>query len=161
MLLALRYDLPDDAPLNAKMGASLIETRIVTKYPHGGIVIGNDLYHANVSHGTHVIKDADLTGYVLINLGTELDERALKIFKQIEGTGYDWFSLFAFVLVPTRDSERHYCYELCYLMMTGRIPCERVTPETLSMLSLSILEVLETPLAPFKDMEFKLETIAV
>lgn len=156
MKLALRYDLPDDAPINAKMGATAIEVRIVTQYAHGGIVIGNDLYHANVAHGSHVEKDADLSGYVLIDLGTDLDERALQIFKKVEGTGYDWFSLFAFVLVPSRDSKRHYCYELCYLLITGRIPCERVTPETLTMLTLNKAGLVETPLPKFKDMPFVL-----
>ena len=48
------------------------------------------------------------------------------------GTRYDWFSLLAFVLPwRVRDKSRMYCYEWCWLAMTGEHPSCRVTPEML------------------------------
>jgi hypothetical protein len=45
--------------------------------------------------------------------------------------GYDVFSLLAFVGPGVRVSWLHYCFELCYRMMTGQPPAFRVTPEML------------------------------
>jgi hypothetical protein len=45
--------------------------------------------------------------------------------------GYDVFSLLAFVGPGVRVSWMHYCFELCYRMMTGRKPTSRITAEIL------------------------------
>lgn len=131
MKLALRYELPANAPTKAVIGAKLIEVRLVTNFSHGGVVIGSDLYHSNAAHGVHREENADLSGYMLIDLGDEHDARALALFAIVEGKGYDWFSLGAFIITNMRDSERWYCFELCYLLMTGNIPLARVTGEVL------------------------------
>lgn len=152
MKLALRYELPADAPAKAVIGGALIEGRLVTKYAHGGIVIGADLYHSNATHGVHREANADLSGWLLIDLGAELDARALVLFEQVKGLGYDWFSLSAFVVVPdARDSARWYCFELCFLLMTGCIPLERVTGEALLVLALQRAGLLLTAPPVFKS----------
>ena len=98
MKLALRYELPDDAPAKSVIGGALIEGRLVTKYAHGGIVVGADLYHSNAAHGVHCEANADLSGWLLIDLGDELDARALVLFEAVRGLDYDWFRLSAFVV---------------------------------------------------------------
>jgi hypothetical protein len=45
--------------------------------------------------------------------------------------GYDVFSLLAFVGPSVQVSWMHYCFELCYRMMTGRKPTSRITAEIL------------------------------
>jgi hypothetical protein len=45
--------------------------------------------------------------------------------------GYDVFSLLAFVGPGVQVSWLHYCFELCYRMMTGRKPTSRITAEIL------------------------------
>jgi len=151
MKLALRYELPKDAATKSVIGGALIEGRLVTKYAHGGIVIGADLYHSNATHGVHREANADLSGWLLIDLGDELDARALALFEQVKGLDYDWFSLGAFVVIPIRDSQRWYCFELCFLLMTGHIPLERVTGEALLVLALQRAGLLLTAPPVFKS----------
>ena len=137
MKLALRHTLPADAPRASRIGADVILARLVTQYSHAGIVIGGDLYHSNASHGVHVERSADLSGYTLVDLGSENDARALALFAQVEGKGYDWASLLAFVVDGVTDSQRWYCFELCWLLMTGTAPKQRITAETLLTEALS------------------------
>lgn len=142
MKLALRYELPSDATTLHDVSAWAIETRLVSRYAHGGIVIGDSLYHSNGKHGVHVEHNPDLTGWVLIDLGDAGDARALDLFSGVEGAGYDFFSLSAFIIPGSSDSRRYYCFELCFYLMTGRNPRERVTPEALLMVALHMDGVL-------------------
>lgn len=153
--LALRYKLPAEAPKMAAIGTKLIEVRLVTNFSHGGILIGSDLYHSNAAHGVHKEADADLSGYMLIDLGDEHDARALALFAMVEGKDYDWFSLGAFVITNMRDSERWYCFELCYLLMTGNIPLARVTGEVLltEAISMGGVMVNKPPAIKYRAME--------
>ena len=68
MLLALRH-----TTTTHRAGAAVIRARLVTAFAHGGIVISSDLYHSNASNGVHVERNADLSGYTLVDLGEEHD----------------------------------------------------------------------------------------
>jgi hypothetical protein len=144
MKLALRHSLPADAARASRAGSSIIGARLVTAFAHAGIVIGPDLYHSNAAHGVHVERGSDLSGYTLIDLGEEHDARGLALFALVEGAGYDWVSLAAFIVPGVTDSQRWYCFELCWLLMTGTAPKERITAETLLVEAMSQGGVLMT-----------------
>lgn len=133
MLLALRTQPATDATLLDKLAHWLIKARLVTRYPHAGIVIGDRLFHATARRGLH---ESDYTPerWTLIDVGGD-DDAALALFREREGSGYDWFSLLAFVGLKARDSRRYYCYEWAYHAITGQHPTGRVTPETLLVLA--------------------------
>lgn len=111
--------------------AQLTKTRLVTLYPHAGIVVDDILYEATFKHGVRAIK-FDSTGWDLFKINKTDKSDLITRFKQVEGRPYDWFSLLAFVL-PLRASvaQWFYCYELCSFMLDGNIPNKRVTPEIL------------------------------
>ena len=129
MKLALRKS-PDSSKWNHKAAAAIISARLVTRYPHAGIVIGDTLYHATASNGVHAEPFPGGDNWVLVDIGGD-DAKAIELFAEEEGKGYDWFSLLAFALIPARDSRRWYCYELAHYLMTGKKPVDRVTPEDL------------------------------
>lgn len=133
MYLALRPGASTRARWIDKLATWVIKVRLVTQYPHAGIVINGRLYHANGAKGLHSTT-YDPALWVLIDQGTERDKRVLDLFAIKRGSKYDWFSLLAFVGLRSRDSNRYYCYEWCFHAMTGRHPTERVTVETLLML---------------------------
>jgi len=136
MKLALRTKPASDA-WNHRLANWIIKSRLVTRYSHSGIVIGNTLYHSTATDG--VIKTDDWTpeNWVLIDVGGN-DQKALDVFDSLEGGRYDWFSLLAFVGIKARDSKAAYCYELSAHMMTGKHPTDRVTPEDLLMLAIDM-----------------------
>lgn len=129
MKLALRKTAATDATFLDKIGTWLIKARLVTRYPHAGIVIGDKLYHATGKRGLHVTEFHPERWELIDIPGDDID--ALRLFAEWDGAQYDWFSLLAFVGLRARDSSRMYCYEWCYLVMTGEHPKDRVTPETL------------------------------
>ena len=126
--LALRKTPPSG--LLQVLFARLTMARLVTRYPHAGIVMGGTLYHATLSNGVHSMPFEN-AGWDLFKIDIS-QELLLNRFKTVKGASYDWFSLLAFVL-PFRVSmgKWFYCYELAYLMMTGNIPIQRITPEDL------------------------------
>lgn len=104
--------------------------RLHTVYPHSGIVIGNQLYHTTYSNGLHAV-DFDPEGWELFDVGGS-DSYAVSAFNALRGSDYDAISLLAFLLPwRVRDSRRLYCYEWCWLAMTGENPSRRITPEML------------------------------
>ena len=127
--LALRHTSPKG--FFPRLFAELTKTRLVTQYPHAGIVIDGVLYEATFKHGVHSTK-FDPTGWHLFTIDKVSKTNLLARFKQFEGRPYDWFSLLAFVL-PFRASVSQwlYCYELCSVMLDGHNPSKRVTPEIL------------------------------
>ena len=133
MKLALRTTPAADATSLDKLAHWVIKARLVTQYPHAGIVIGDKLYHATARKGLHV-SEYTPEHWTLIDIGGD-DMAALHQFAEWDGASYDWFSLLAFVGLSVRDSSRMYCYEWCHLVMTGRAPKGRVTPETLLTLA--------------------------
>lgn len=129
MKLALRKS-PDSDKWNHKAAAAIIRTRLVTRYPHAGIVIGSTLYHATAYGGVHDEPFSGGDNWVLFDVPGS-DNLAISRYIDEEGKGYDWFSLLAFAMIPAKDSRRWYCYELAYYLITGDKPKGRVTPEDL------------------------------
>ena len=135
MKLALRKGAAIGGDWIEKASAEIIKARLVTDYPHAGIVIGNTLYHSTARHGL-ISQEFQTENWELIDIGKDRDFDALALFDKLQGASYDWFSLLAFALISARDSERFYCYEWCYLAMTGENPSKRVTPEMLMHLAI-------------------------
>jgi hypothetical protein len=159
MKLALRHTLPPGASLGQCVSAAVIEARLVTEFAHAGIVIGDTLYHSTGAKGVHEEITPDLTGWTLIDLGEMRDARALALFNKVKGSGYDWISLTSFVVITSSsDSQRWYCFELAWLLMTGTAPRERVTGEMLLVQALSMGGLLMTAPPPVRAIPFDLTT---
>lgn len=125
--LALRHAAPPG--LMPRLFHWITKARLLTDYPHAGIVRNGRLMHTNLSKGLHA-ELFNARGWSLFPLAENgmVDVR----FADHAGTPYDWFSLLAFVLPwRIRDRRRMYCYEWCWLAMTGDHPSCRVTPEML------------------------------
>lgn len=137
MKLALRIGPAQGAGALESLAASIIEERLVTSYPHAGILIDDLLYHATARGG---LKREPLPGdnWLLIDVGDVRDAEAVALYQRLGRVGYDWFSLLAFAGLKASDSSRLYCYEWCWMAMTGRIPRGRVTVERLLLLALHI-----------------------
>lgn len=125
--LALKYAAPSG--FFRRAFHRITRARLLTLYPHSGIVRDGLLMHSNLANGLHA-EPFDPAGWDLF----EIPDRPwqAELFEQYEGTKYDWFSLLAFVLPwQVRDGSRMYCYEWSWLYMTGDNPRERITPEML------------------------------
>lgn len=137
MKLALRSQYAADASWLDRRANDVIRARLVTRYPHAGIVIGDTLYHSTAKRGVHSLKDWTPERWDLIECGGD-DAKALEVFAQLDGGRYDWLSLLAFVGIKARDSKASYCFELCHHMMTGEHPTDRVTPENLLRIAIDM-----------------------
>ena len=131
-ILALRHR---DPPGLLGLFASLIRWRLVTGYPHGGIVAGATLYHATLADGVHPQQAPTAAdGWLLLPTTVPLDLAMERIGHRV-GLPYDWASLLAFVLpVSVRWSKADYCFEFCWYVLTGQVPTGRVTAEQLAVL---------------------------
>ena len=145
MYLALRRGPATDAKLLDKLFVWVIRERLVTDFPHAGIVIGAKLYHATARHG---FCKADYTParWELLPLGTEPDAEVQELAEGLIaiGTRYDFAELLDFTplqwliglarKVPALRrwlDNRLYCFQWCWLAMTGGLPLRRVTAEML------------------------------
>ena len=127
--LALKYAKPQG--FFKRAFHNLTRARLLTRYPHAGIVKDGMLMHANLSKGLHS-EPFKPEGWLLIPIKPAVDPVAA--LDLLAGTKYDWFSLLAFVLPwRVRNSDWLYCYEWCWYVMTGQMPIERVTPEDLAI----------------------------
>lgn len=153
MKLALRSTAATRGTTIHKLSTAVIRAVLCTDYPHAGIVIGGTLYHSNAEHGLHAVSEFSPEKWVLIDLGDEADEKVVQTFEQLKGTPYDWLELFDFTVlrngmkivrkipgVGDKLGEWMYCYQWCYLAMTGQRPVKRVTAETLLLLAAQLLE---------------------
>lgn len=129
MKLALRTH-PDSGVWSHEFAAWVIKARLVTKYPHAGIVIGDRLYHATAASGVIDEPFVNNGNWVLKEYGGD-DSYAVELYNQRKGRKYDWLSLIAFAGIKATDSSRDYCYELAFFMMTGKLARSRVTVEML------------------------------
>ena len=131
MKLALRRTAASNASRFARLAAWAIKVRLVSQYCHGGIAIGDTLYHTTANSGL-CRSSFDPAKWDLFDLGPAQDAAALALFDKHQGAAYDWISLLAFVL-PCRisDRKRFYCFEWAQLCITGIYPQGRVTPEAL------------------------------
>lgn len=130
--LALRHR---DPPGLRGLFAKLIRVRLVTAYPHAGIVTGSTLFHSTLAEGVHP-QDPPTADDGWLLLPTTVEQgAALQRIGQRVGLGYDWISLLAFVLpVSVRWSRADYCFEFCWYVLTGEKPTGRVTAEQLAVL---------------------------
>lgn len=110
--------------------------RLVTQWPHAGIVLNGTLLHATLAGGLHASAFTGGSGWDLIDLPEQIAPQAQGLFDKHKGAQYDAISLLAFLL-PWRvsDSTRMYCYEWCWFAMSGQNPSWRVTPEQLLLLA--------------------------
>ena len=127
--LALKYAKPQG--FFKRAFHNLTRARLVTRYPHSGIVQDGMLMHSNLSKGLNR-EPFEPEGWLLIPIRPAIDP--ITAFIRLEDTPYDWFSLLAFIL-PWRVRHRDwlYCYEVCWYVQTGQMPIERVTPEDLAI----------------------------
>ena len=129
MKLALKKSYASDAKWYEIGFSELIKIRLVSEYSHGGIVIGNTLYHVTMKDGLHS-SEFTPENWDLYEIGGN-DEKALSLFEKYKGTKYDYLGLFAFVTpFQPGSSKRMYCFEWCALAM-GIEMAPRVTPEML------------------------------
>ena len=145
MYLALRRGPLPDANSFEKFAAHVIESRLVTKWPHAGIVVKDTLYHATAKGGLIKEPFVNKGNWDLFDCGEEHDQRVIAQFEErLRKAGgkvrYDWFSLLAFTPVryigklfgsPLRYNKWLYCYEWCYEVMMLRRVTSEVTPEDL------------------------------
>lgn len=126
--LALRTSAPDG--ILQRIFYAITKWRLHTKYPHGGIVCNDDLYHCNLSNGLHKVK-FDSDGWQLYSISVT-EEEVEQLYEKYKYAKYDWFSLLGFLL-PWRVTKIGwlYCFEWCYIVMTGEDAMGRVTPEML------------------------------
>lgn len=127
--LALKHKPPSG--LLARLFHWLTAARLLTLYPHAGVVKDGVLMHSNLANGLHS-EPFNAEGWHLFVLPDFVAQHVLPRFEAEQGAKYDWFSLLAFLLPwQVRDHERFYCYEWCWLALTGIKPSYRVTPEML------------------------------
>ncbi len=131
--LALRRTDPKGLP---KLFALATRARLLTQWPHAGIVVGNELMHATLSDGLHSLPFNHSMDWDTLPLPASMAGLVRERFMERRGAKYDALSLLAF-LVPWRvsDSQRMYCFEWCWYAMTGANPNWRVTPEQLLWLA--------------------------
>lgn len=136
MLLALRTQPASGAKWLDVATHNIIKVRLVTQYPHGGIVIDGNLYHSTARHGVHRTPAGEWTPsrWELREFGGD-DAAALEVFHQREGFGYDFIGLLPFIGVPGSDRNRDYCFELCWHMRMLERPRGIITAETLLALA--------------------------
>ena len=121
-----------DAPgLVPGLFSRLTRARLVTNYPHGGVIVDGELLHITARDGMHATSDYRLADWDLFRVGVE-SSLVRKRFHDCIGCKYDWLSQLSFVL-PWRVSVRDwlYCFEWIFLAVTGELPGRRVTPEDL------------------------------
>ena len=88
MYYAFRKTAADGASALQRAAAALTRERLVSDYCHGGIVIGDRLYHVNTKDGLHSTS-FDPEKWDLFYIGDSFDKFALILFSQLKGTKYD------------------------------------------------------------------------
>ncbi len=109
-------------------------------------MVDGTLYHVTGSKGWQKDEDGEWSPEKWTLIDFKGDEEAVKAlyfkksqppsnkFKAVVWNilkGYDWFGLIAFTGPKVKVSWMDYCYEWCYLAITGNPPKGRITPETL------------------------------
>ena len=156
MYLALRSTAATASGWKHRLSTAVIRAVLCTDFPHAGIVIDGWLYHTNAEFGLHR-SEFNPEKWELVDLGSDRDAVVLVLFDLLKGTEYDFLELFDFTWlrnlmkllrkVPwlgTRLQRWLYCYQWCYLAMTGRLPTKRVTAEVLLLLAVRKLAVAVT-----------------
>lgn len=136
VFLAFKSTAPTNPTIFQELAVKAVKSRLVSKYSHGGVVVGDNLLHVTTHDGLHMVKSGDWNpdNWTLFEVDADADQ-VLALFEQYKGYDYDWFSLLAFTGLKASDSKKLYCYEWIYLALTGINPNFRVTPEILMILA--------------------------
>jgi hypothetical protein len=137
MYLALKKTHASDATPLQKVISNLIKWRLCSNYSHGGIVIGDTLYHSSYMNKGLYSEKFDMSnspGWDFFYLGNEKDEEVIKLYNKLKGTPYDLLGLLTFIVSFQADYEKLYCFEWCGMAMGIKIN-NRVTPEDLLILA--------------------------
>jgi hypothetical protein len=154
MKLALRRGHLPNANLFEKVASKVIERRLVTKWPHAGIVVGEYLYHSSAKGGLKKEIFVNNGNWDLFDCGDEYDNRTIEQFNSrlLKANGkvrYDWFSLLAYTPAiyiskvfgnEIRYNKWLYCYEWCYEVLAQKSTKSHVTPEDLLELYIVLYE---------------------
>ena len=133
MYLALKKTSPKSATKLQKFISNAIKWRLCSNYSHGGIVIGDTLYHSSYMNKGLYSEKFDMSnspGWDFFYLGNEKDEEVIKLYNKLKGTPYDLLGLLTFIVPFQADYEKLYCFEWCGLALGLNITT-RVTPEDL------------------------------
>jgi hypothetical protein len=105
--------------------------RLMTDYPHGGVIIGDTLWHMTLKG---VIQEPfrNFSDWDVFKTPVS-DEVALARIAKVRNMKYDRGSLLAFYF-PWRitDSSRAYCYEFQWYLLTDENPNRPIVPGTLT-----------------------------
>lgn len=101
-----------------------------TDYAHGGVVIGDQLWHTT-PHGLTPEPFNSPESWDLFNTPVS-DTLALNRINEYKGIRYDGIGLIGFKL-PWRfsDSKALYCFEVPWLALTGENPNKPISPDTI------------------------------
>jgi len=135
--LALRRT---DSPGLPGLFSKYTRWRLHTRYPHAGIAVDDLMYHSTMRDGLHVsFYKPDEWDLIPLKIS------AGDVTSHFKEADYDWFSLLSFILpFKARKRDWLYCYEWCWLCMTGQNPAMKVTPEMLLALSVGVDSWRET-----------------
>ena len=127
--LALRKT--DGKGLGGKLFSLITRSRINTNYPHGAIVIGDELFH--ITAFKNVVQEPFLHPEEYDLWETDVPAYVAKQrFKQNQHLGYDYFGLLVFIVFwNATDSSRDYCFEFCHRLLKGFVPRRKIRPEDL------------------------------
>jgi len=145
MKVVMRRGANIGAPFYERLAAWTISMRLCTKWPHGGIVVGDTLYHATARHGLTSEPYINTGNWDEWDFGPEEDQRVIAQFNaRLAGAKgkvrYDWFSLLAFTPAvwisrlfgsEIRYNSWLYCYEWQYEALEQKNVKVEVTPENI------------------------------
>ena len=91
--------------------------RLLTQFPHAGVVIKNDFYgnellHTTVFRGVHSLSKNEYCNDDWVFFHVDISDSLVKDrYFSVIGAGYDWFSLLAFVITfRFTKASWFYCY---------------------------------------------------
>lgn len=128
MKIAFRKSNPDGFFKN--LFGRYTKWSLKTDYAHGGVVIGDTLYHST-AHGFTVQKFVKSEDWDLFCTDVP-DSIAMLRLNEYQSIHYDFLSLLSFKL-PFRisDAKRLYCFELVWIALTGENPIKPISPDTI------------------------------
>jgi hypothetical protein len=107
-----------------------IASKLMSPYSHGGIYSNGYMYEVTAESNMTKTRLHNTEGWHFFKTDVEKDELETH-YEKYKDYKYDWFSLLAFLNFDARDSKRLYCFEWCYIVLTGTEPHFKVTPEML------------------------------
>lgn len=104
--------------------------KLKTKYFHGGVVVGDFIYQTT-KNGLVCEKFTNKAEWDIFETDVS-DIVGEKRLMRFVGIRYDVLSLIAFVFpFKFSDARALYCFEVCWLALTGNNPTEPISPDTI------------------------------